>query len=125
MSSFIFCGPHTRWGNNHCEGCQAIAVKKSIDQNVAKAIAEGRAAVGKSVSDCPYGHDNQQLREAWCKAKIEADEATDPLWKRLFFGSNPLSVVISWVVFFAAIAVMYKIIEVIFGCMSEHGRNYC
>ena len=96
-----------------------------MHQSVDKAIAEGRAAVGKSVSDCPYGHDSQQLREAWCKAKLEAEETTGPLWKRLLFGSNPVSVAISWVVFFAAIAGVYKILEIVFGCMSEYGRNYC
>ena len=96
-----------------------------MKQDLGKAMVEGRAAVGKTISDCPYGHDNQLMREAWCKAKIKAEESNQPLWKQFLFGSNPLSVAISWVVFFAAITLAFKILELIFGCTSEYGHSYC
>ena len=96
-----------------------------MKQALETASAEGRSAIGKTISDSPYGHDNQAMREAWCKAKLQAEESNRPLWQRLLFGSNPLSVVFSWVVFFAAIAVAYKILELIFGCTSEYGHSYC
>ncbi|MCC4118532.1 hypothetical protein LLG90_24540 [Aromatoleum toluclasticum] len=55
----------------------------------------------------------------------EAKAETKPFLHRVFFGDNLFSVILSWVLFFAAIAAAYKVYEIIFGCVDEFGRRYC
>jgi len=94
-------------------------------QKIDIASEQGRLAIGKTYIDCPYGHDQQSERDAWCGARIKAEKAAQPFIKRMLFGGNPLSILLGWVIFFATIAVIYKLFELIFGCATELGRMYC
>lgn len=92
---------------------------------VDRAKEEGRVAVGKSWRDCPYGHDQQELREGWCKARLAAEEEAKPLLHKLFFGRSLPSVILGWVIFLVLAAAGMKLLEVILGCVNEFGRRYC
>ena len=94
-------------------------------KTVEEAAQEGRAAVGKSWKDCPYSFSEKDLREAWCKARLKAEEQEKPPLQRLFLGSGPLSSVIGWIIFIALIVCAMWLYQSIFGCVDEFGRSYC
>lgn len=80
---------------------------------VDEARAQGRiaGAQGLDYQACPYGHDQQELREAWCKAATEERNKTGPWMQR----DGLLQTVLGWVIFLAAIALFFKIWEAFFG----------
>lgn len=55
----------------------------------------------------------------------DSSENDPPKTKSWFLGGSPLQAIVGWIIFIGAIAVAFKVLEMIFGCVSEFGRNYC
>lgn len=59
------------------------------------------------------------------KDQTPKEGVTQSLWKKILFSENIFSVVLSWILFITAIALVSKLIELLFGCVSEFGHRYC
>lgn len=78
---------------------------------IEEAARAGREADGQTWRDCPFGHDQPELRQAWCKARAAVIESQ----RAWLFRPGIAQAVIGWVLFLALIVALSALNQALFG----------